>query len=366
MVATGEPQRAGAARGSGVPWAQIRWAAVGGYVVVLACYCVMVGVPFDRIGITLWILVGLSALCIGRGWRAWGRMMLDWLPFQAILLAYDYSYGAASHYSGAQIGGYPVEGAHNTIGMPLHVMFPVHVDRWLFGGVLPNQWLQEQLHGAVVNAPWWSVFITLCYMSHFVVSPLVAVELWIWDRGRFRQWVKLLIALAVVGLLTYFLFPMSPPWLASEQGYIHGTEIWRISGQGWNWLGFRSAGQVLGDAQHKSNPVAAMPSLHMATATLVVGFFWFVVPRRVRPLLLLYPALMAFTLVYSGEHYVIDEVVGVLYAVVLLACWRVLLRRPLCRPGVLGGPGVLAAWKRPHGEALLGSTDRPADVVQGR
>ncbi len=354
MVASGE-SRVTPVGVAGLSWVVIRRAVVAAYLGVLLLYIIFVGVPLDRVGLTLWIVAGLSVLCIGKGWRAWGRMMLDWLPFQGILLAYDYSYGAASHFDGPQRAGFPAEGARNELGMPLHVTMPVDVDKWLFGGQLPSQWLQEHLHANLQTAPWWSVFVTLCYVSHFVVSPVVAAALWIWARDKFRVWVKLLIALAVAGLTTYFLFPMSPPWLASAQGYIPGPDVLRISGQGWSWLGFHGAGQVLSDGQARSNPVAAMPSLHMATATLVAGFFWFSVRRWVRPLLLLYPALMAFTLVYSGEHYVTDEIAGVLYAAVLLAAWRVLRRRPL--------RGLLRR-EVPHREALLGTPDRAVDVVQ--
>ena len=36
---------------------------------------------------------------------------------------------------------------------------------------------------------------------------------------------------------------------------------------------------------------------------------------------------MGFTLVYGGEHYVVDELAGVAYALVVIAGWRY-LRRP--------------------------------------
>lgn len=363
MVASGE-NSVPTSFSSRVSWDTVRWGAIGLYAAVLTSFCVTLGVPMDRVGLTLWIVLGLSVVCIGKGWRAWGRMMLDWLPFQGILLAYDYSYGAASYFSGGFIGGFPQEGAHNRIGMPLHVTLPVDLDKWMFGGHLPNQWLQEHLNGAVHQAPWWTIFVTLCYCSHFMVSPIVAAVLWIRKRSMFRAWAALLVALAVAGIATYFLFPMSPPWLASQQGYIDGPEVLRLSGQGWAWLDFHGAAQVLGDAQDRSNPVAAMPSLHMATATLVVGFFWFSARRWVRPLLLLYPALMAFSLTYSGEHYVTDEIAGVIYALVLLAVWRVLRRRPLHLPRRLGGPGLLASWKVPDGQTLVRPADRPVDVVQ--
>ncbi|WP_158607639.1 phosphatase PAP2 family protein [Flexivirga caeni] len=363
MVAAGE-ESVPTSLLSRVRWDVVRWAAISVYLVALAIFCVTRGVPMDRAGLTLWIVTGLSAVCIGKGWRAWGRMMLDWLPFQGVLLLYDYSYGAASYFSGGFIDGFPIQGAINRIGMPLHVTFPIRVDEWLFGGHLPSQWVQQHLSGAVNQAPWWSIFITLCYCSHFMVSPIVAAVLWIRSRERFRAWAALLVALAVAGIATYFVFPMSPPWLASQQGYISGTPVYRLSGQGWSWLDFHGAAQVLGDAQDRSNPVAAMPSLHLATATLVIGFFWFSVRRWVRPFLLLYPALMSFTLIYSGEHYVTDEIAGLLYAVVLLAAWRVLRRRPLHLPGWLGGAGVLSSWRATDREALLDPADRPVDVVQ--
>ena len=38
-------------------------------------------------------------------------------------------------------------------------------------------------------------------------------------------------------------------------------------------------------------------------------------PLWARPLLLLYPLAMGFTLVYTGEHYVFDVVLGWVYAV---------------------------------------------------
>jgi membrane-associated phospholipid phosphatase len=62
-----------------------------------------------------------------------------------------------------------------------------------------------------------------------------------------------------------------------------------------------------------SNPVAAMPSLHTAFALFVVVFFLPAIRRRWWPLLLLYPLAMTFTLVYTGEHYLIDVLVGWAY-----------------------------------------------------
>ena len=69
-----------------------------------------------------------------------------------------------------------------------------------------------------------------------------------------------------------------------------------------------------GSAEHYGNNVAAMPSLHAAYALLVVLFLWRLSPWWVRPLLALYPPAMAFSLVYGGEHYIVDCVAGWAYA----------------------------------------------------
>ncbi|TWP39056.1 inositol phosphorylceramide synthase [Leekyejoonella antrihumi] len=334
-----------------VDWKIVRRVAIACYLVVLIGYVVAVGVPLDRVGLTLWILVGLSTLVVGKGWRAWWRLMLDWLPFQGILLAYDYGYGMASHFHGSHLSGYPEQGATNGLGLPLHVTFPVEFDKFLFGGHLPNQWIQEHFH-ATTTVPWISVIVTLCYCSHFVVTPLAATYWWIVARDKFRIWVKLVVAMAIAGLATYFLYPMSPPWLASMQGSIPGADVARLSGQGWQRMGFHIANQVLGDGQARSNPVAAMPSLHMAYAVLIVGFVWCWTRRWwLRIVLVIYPLVMAFSLVYAGEHYVTDEIFGVLYAVIILGVWQGLRRRSARREVA-------------DGEALLGPADGAVDITQ--
>lgn len=306
-------------------WARFRRYAIAAYVVVLLTVWLTAGVSIDRVGVTLWILVGLSVWVIGRGWSTWLRVIRDWSIFQGLLLLYDYGYGIAGRFGAP---GYPTEADSNVLGVPLHVSFPVDVDRFMFGGVLPNQWLQEHLGEGI---PWWAWLATLVYCSHFVSAPILAVILWIRDRDRFFVWVRMVFALAGAGIATYFLFPMSPPWLASEQGVIEGFPITRQVSEGWNQLGFHLASQVLQDGQNRSNAVAAMPSLHMATTVLIAGFLMVGARRWVKAAWLLFPASMAFTLVYSGEHYVIDILAGVVYALVILGVWRWLRRRRLAR-----------------------------------
>jgi membrane-associated phospholipid phosphatase len=80
-----------------------------------------------------------------------------------------------------------------------------------------------------------------------------------------------------------------------------------------------SAQRLIDKGQGTVNLVAAIPSLHAAYAAMIAVFFWPLIRRRwLRPLLLIHPALMLFTIVYGGEHYAVDALVG--YAVVAVAC----------------------------------------------
>jgi len=78
-------------------------------------------------------------------------------------------------------------------------------------------------------------------------------------------------------------------------------------------------GSLFEKGQHYANNVAAMPSLHAGYALLIALYLWRVVPRWARVPLALYPPAMAFALVYSGEHYVVDCIAGWLYAIVVFA-----------------------------------------------
>ena len=71
------------------------------------------------------------------------------------------------------------------------------------------------------------------------------------------------------------------------------------------------------------NDVAAVPSLHAGYTMLICLFFWPRVNRRWRPLLVAYPIGMALSLMYLGEHYLIDILLGWTYAAatILLVNW---------------------------------------------
>ena len=278
--------------------------------------CLVQGLPTDRVVLLGWVLAGLALCAVADGVRRLGRLLADWLPLVAVLLAYDASRGLA-----------------DGLGAPVHVTEPAAVDRWLGLGSLPTVVLQEHW-----DAAWWQALASLVYGSHFVVTPVVLAVLWLRDRERWVRYARLVIALSAAGLVTYVLYPAAPPWLAARDGVIEPVS--RLSGDGWAVLGLPRAGALLADSQGQVNQVAAVPSLHTAFAVLTCLVLLPVARRTWQRLLLLaYPPAMALVLVWSGEHYVVDTVLGAVYAVGVVsvaAAARPVLRRVVARIPVRG------------------------------
>jgi membrane-associated phospholipid phosphatase len=72
----------------------------------------------------------------------------------------------------------------------------------------------------------------------------------------------------------------------------------------------------------ESNPVAAMPSIHMAV-TFAMYLWARDHQRRIAPYLLAYSIIMGLALIYLAEHYTLDLLAGVTCA---LACHLVTRR----------------------------------------
>jgi membrane-associated phospholipid phosphatase len=109
---------------------------------------------------------------------------------------------------------------------------------------------------------------------------------------------------------------MAPPWMAARDGYL--GEVHRVSGRGWSEIDLHRQTMVLFGMANKS---AAMPSLHAGLAFLLAFFAIARLRTRWRWLALLYPLTMTLVLVYSGEHYVLDALVGALLAAgVMVGC----------------------------------------------
>jgi membrane-associated phospholipid phosphatase len=278
------------------PWLRVRRYLLITYCGVLVLIVSLVGIPTGRASLMTIVIAGLAVNSLGNGWRRLSRVALDWLPFTLVLMVYDLSRGLA-----------------NAMGMPLHERDIASAEQWLFNGNIPAVWLQQHLYDATA-VHWYDALATLVYTTHFLVTPILAAVLWLRNRPLWIGYIARIAVLSFLGLVTYVLFPEAPPWLAARDGLI--DPVSRLSARGWIWLHAGNLHEILASAQRDGpNPVAAMPSMHTSVAVLAALFLGAHLTGRWRYLLALYPVAMGLVLVYTGEHYVLDVVIGAGYAV---------------------------------------------------
>lgn len=309
----------------------VRRAAIAMWVIAVVFRTATTGFAFDRGLLLLYICTGLIAASIGR--RRVLQVFVDWLPFALVLIVYDLSRGAAS-----------------VLGTPTLWTLQPAVDRWLFFGAEPTVWLQQHLK--LSHPPWWEVVISTTYMSYFILPYVIAGVLWLHNRNDWKAFARRFVSASFIALIIYAVLPAAPPWAAARcsagevaegpsnppcmfrplgsvpDGGLLGAMstgragghhfVERISTRGWGTLHLDSARSLIDEGQASVNLVAAIPSLHAAVTVMISIFLWQRVDRRWRPLLVAYPLIMAFSLVYAAEHYVFDIVLG--WALAAMVC----------------------------------------------
>ena len=279
-------------------------AAVAAYAILLSILMIAKGISVTPDLVV--VAFGLAALLLGRG-----RLFLrDWIPFIALFFAYELMRGYADKF-----------------GQAIHVTDVISIERIISLGGLPTSWLQGLLHTGPATSPDnLATLSVVFYFLHFPLPLAIGFLLWIHQRRVYYDYVAALIVLSMVAFVTYLVLPVAPPWWAADHGYVTGVLHLRDAG-------FNGLAQTFGFGNYfysysvysiSSNDVAAFPSLHAA-----YPFLAFLFARRAFGragwLMLAYTACVWLAIVYLGEHWVVDIIGGVVYAV---AAYLLILHGP--------------------------------------
>ena len=207
-------------------------------------------------------------------------------------------------------------GADNT-GIPWQFDYVIALERVVGLGTVPTVWLQERLYsdGEIRTL---DTLTYAVYASYFFAPHLVGVLIWRSSPRRFPFFVAVMLGAYYGGLLGSYVLPTAPPWIAGQTGELpHVFKIIVYMTRALNPQLYQASYQLV-----YSNPIAAMPSLHMSITVMVALFMW-----RYHWLAgvagALYATAMAFSLVYLGEHYVVDLLAG---AAMAAAIWKLAQR----------------------------------------
>jgi membrane-associated phospholipid phosphatase len=159
---------------------------------------------------------------------------------------------------------------------------------------------------------WLDLAAIFFYFMHFVLPLAVGFILWLSSRERYWRFAAALLLLSFLAFVTYLFFPSTPPWLqfphqvvkVADQTVQHKLAVAYFISPLYQTL-----------YRFDPNQYAAFPSLHAAYPTLAAVYAWR--PHRKLALLLIaWTACVWFSIVYLGEHYVVDALDGVIYVVV--------------------------------------------------
>jgi hypothetical protein len=245
--------------------------------------------------------------------------LLDWAPIIAFWLIYD-----------------RLRLVQRLLLARVAVVWPFDLEQALFGwlgnGDVPAHYWRRWLAGHIASPLWSGISVgaQLVYFSHLFIFPGLLLALWLRgrtreiDRNRFLVHVRAFTLLHAIGILTYILLPVAPPWWVSLHGLtmptpelfantdIHaamdGAIIQRLIGNASQWF-------------------AAVPSLHGAYPVLLVLLQLRNGSKQLALAFAIYGLAMFAATVALNQHYIIDLLAGAVAALLAFRCEELLRKR---------------------------------------
>lgn len=238
-----------------------------------------------------WVVLALLviAIALGRGLT----FIADWGPFLLLFFAYEAMRGFA-----AKTGFAP----HDLSGL----------ERAVFGGSLPTLVLQHAFYDPNHVRPQ-DVIAMFFYFMHFPLPILVGFFFWVRSRDHYHRYIAALLLMAFLAFVTYLFWPSAPPWYEFAPGRAPNDQVVHKI--------LNETVQKLWGSNYFVSPLythlnpnqfAAFPSLHASFPALAAVYAW----HRYRTLSLVligWSLCVLFSIVYLGEHYVVDALDGLLY-----------------------------------------------------
>lgn len=197
---------------------------------------------------------------------------------------------------------------------------------------------------------------------HFIITIGVLVWLYVKHPRIYRGARTVIFATSLIALAGFYLYPLAPPRLLPQYGYIDTLAYFHT----WGSLADPKV------AEH-SNQYAAMPSLHIGWS-LWCGVSIFLCARRlwVRLLGAIYPICTLLVIVGTANHFIIDAVGGLVVFLAGCAVQYLLSGRSAYRKAPHPPPSMLSSRRRspsahssPDAASTQAAATQPAESSPG-
>jgi len=173
---------------------------------------------------------------------------------------------------------------------------------------------------AINVGPWLATFFNWVYIITFFPIVLTAALIYyLVNREKYFYYRSVILLSFAVALTVFVLYPLAPPRYMPEYGFID-----TIFEYGPSWYGSR-------EMRTFYNAFASMPSLHFAWTT-IFGFIFFTEKAWYFKILgVLYPTLTLFAISITGNHYIMDAIMGGVTMLITYMLYESMFRRRLYR-----------------------------------
>jgi hypothetical protein len=167
--------------------------------------------------------------------------------------------------------------------------------------------VESSVQDAAHSVPGLPALLGFLYLALHLIGTSIAL-VWVYRQHpeRFPLVRTTIVTATALSLVIYVLYPAAPPRLAGlgiADTVTHSAHL-------------NLSSNLLGSLY---NPFAAVPSLHFGYALLVgAAIAAYAKPRWVRVAGALYPLLMLFVIVATGNHFLVDAAAG---GLVVVASW---------------------------------------------
>jgi inositol phosphorylceramide synthase catalytic subunit len=171
------------------------------------------------------------------------------------------------------------------------------------------------------------------YATFILWSAVGAIYLYVKDRPAMKRFMWGFLLMNIAGFITYHVLPAAPPWYFHSHGCVvdmatkasEGPALARVDA-------FLGIGYFHGMYGKASSVFGALPSLHCAYPLLLAIVGWKSFGPKLRAFSVFYYVLMVFSAVYLDHHWVLDAVLGSIYAVSAALVMRFIEQRRVAPP----------------------------------
>lgn len=201
------------------------------------------------------------------------------IPLLGILLAYSFSRSLAARLTPTVTYSIPLEFETRLFGAPLAVYFQY------------------------ASSPWLDAFFSIIYSLHPAYFILLLLFMLFYDVELYKHALASTILSSSIAVIIYVAWPVAPPWIAVPG--LTKTPNYVLDILGLNKI-------------VDPNPYAAMPSMHVAYSLLFVYYStlfaerlgWALWARGLACFGGIIAVLMPITVIYTGNHYLLDVLAG--------------------------------------------------------